>query len=241
MGTTSISPSQAMPDNDDLKNRCIQAWNTRAQVAAVDAMVTALKRCEFDFDVLITRGDLEINAHPLMERLSEAMVLIATHPDQEVSESWHVLHRLRKQLRAHLELVSTSTTSGLAEALRDVRRYEVAGLPCYCETRSRDRAANESDFYERKSDDEHEEECTAAREALARWEGKGAIVTLTKEQAETVEAEMRRLEADAATDKHALRLFMQEPMPCGHAAGNLLTCDSPPFGCLICGPIEGKG
>lgn len=61
---------------------------------------------------------------------------------------------------------------------------------------------------------------------------------LTKTQADRIEAEMRRLEADLTVDKHTLRLFMQDAMPCGHAAGNLLTCDLPPFGCLICGPIE---
>lgn len=61
---------------------------------------------------------------------------------------------------------------------------------------------------------------------------------LTEDQADIVEAEMRRLEADPTVDKHMLRLFMQDAMPCGHAAGNLLTCDSPPFGCRVCGPIE---
>lgn len=66
------------------------------------------------------------------------------------------------------------------------------------------------------------------------------MAKLTMAQAEQVEAEMRALEADPAVDKHALRLFMQFPMPCGHAAGNLLTCDSPPFGCVICGEPESE-
>lgn len=57
---------------------------------------------------------------------------------------------------------------------------------------------------------------------------------LTREQADAVEAEMRRLESDPAVTKRALRLFMQLPMPCGHAAGNLLTCPDPPFGCVVC-------
>jgi hypothetical protein len=59
---------------------------------------------------------------------------------------------------------------------------------------------------------------------------------LTLAQAEAAEAELRALEADPAVSKAALRLFLQAPMPCGHAAGNLLTCPTPPFGCVICGP-----
>ena len=59
---------------------------------------------------------------------------------------------------------------------------------------------------------------------------------LTLRQAEWWEDEMRRLEADPTVTKHALRLFMQGPMECGHAVGNLLTCPTPPFGCVICGP-----
>lgn len=59
-------------------------------------------------------------------------------------------------------------------------------------------------------------------------------VTLSKEKADAVEAEMRRLESDPAAGKHELRLFMQSLMPCGHVVGNLLTCDAPPFGCLEC-------
>jgi hypothetical protein len=66
-------------------------------------------------------------------------------------------------------------------------------------------------------------------------EGRGSVTNaLTEEQAEMVEQEMRRLESDPQASKAALRLFMQHPMPCGHAAGNLLTCDRPPFGCVIC-------
>ena len=64
---------------------------------------------------------------------------------------------------------------------------------------------------------------------------------LTEAQANEIEVEMRRLEADPAISKHALRLFMQSTMPCGHAVGNLLTCDSPPIGCVICGePPRGR-
>lgn len=57
---------------------------------------------------------------------------------------------------------------------------------------------------------------------------------LIREQADDVEAEMRALEANPATTVHQMRLFMQHPMPCGHAAGNLLTCDEPPYGCVVC-------
>lgn len=59
-------------------------------------------------------------------------------------------------------------------------------------------------------------------------------MSLKQEQADAVEAEMRALEADPSTTVEQMRLFMQIPMPCGHAAGNLLTCDSPPFGCAVC-------
>ena len=62
---------------------------------------------------------------------------------------------------------------------------------------------------------------------------------LTNEQADEIEAEMRRLESDPTISKTELRLFLQFPMPCGHAAGNLLTCSEPPYGCVICGePIN---
>jgi hypothetical protein len=64
------------------------------------------------------------------------------------------------------------------------------------------------------------------------------IRRLTREQAEAIEDELRRLEADPAVSKTELRLFLQHPMPCGHATGNLLTCPDPPFGCVICGPPE---
>jgi len=57
---------------------------------------------------------------------------------------------------------------------------------------------------------------------------------LTVEQADAIEAEIRRAEADPAIDKHALRMLMQSTMPCGHAYGELMTCDSPPFGCAAC-------
>jgi hypothetical protein len=58
---------------------------------------------------------------------------------------------------------------------------------------------------------------------------------LTNQQANEIEDEIRRLENDSTITKHELRLFMQYPMPCGHAVGNLLTCDEPPLGCVICG------
>lgn len=64
------------------------------------------------------------------------------------------------------------------------------------------------------------------------------MTKLTLAQAEEIEEEMRCVEADPAMDKHALRLFMQSPMPCGHAVGNLLTCPDPPYGCVICGEPE---
>ena len=57
---------------------------------------------------------------------------------------------------------------------------------------------------------------------------------LSANEVNAIEAEMRRLENDPSTDKHALRLFMQWPMPCGHTVGNLMTCDDPPFGCVQC-------
>ena len=58
---------------------------------------------------------------------------------------------------------------------------------------------------------------------------------LTKEQADSFEDEMRKLESDPSVSKTELRLFMQSVMPCGHAVGNLLTCPVPPCGCVICG------
>lgn len=63
---------------------------------------------------------------------------------------------------------------------------------------------------------------------------------LSAEEAGRIEEEMRQLERNPEVSKRALRLFMQHPMPCGHAAGNLLTCPDPPFGCLICGVIDGE-
>ena len=64
---------------------------------------------------------------------------------------------------------------------------------------------------------------------------RGAITKLTLPQAEEIEAELRALEGDPEVGKQELRLFLQSPMPCGHAVGNLLTCPDPPFGCVICG------
>jgi len=57
---------------------------------------------------------------------------------------------------------------------------------------------------------------------------------LSKKQANLIEKEMRRLENSKSVSKRELRLYMQLPMPCGHAVGNLLTCDKPPWGCVIC-------
>jgi len=57
---------------------------------------------------------------------------------------------------------------------------------------------------------------------------------LTLKQAIAAEKEMRRLEADPKVTKRELRLYMQSSMPCGHAVGNLLTCDGPPNGCVMC-------
>lgn len=64
---------------------------------------------------------------------------------------------------------------------------------------------------------------------------------LTKTQADIIEEEMRRLETDPTVSKRELRLFMQLPMPCGHATGNLLTCDKPPSGCVKCLSNSTKG
>jgi hypothetical protein len=58
---------------------------------------------------------------------------------------------------------------------------------------------------------------------------------LSKAQAAEIEEEIRHLEDDPTVSKEELRLFLQHPMPCGHAAGNLLTCPDPPYGCVICG------
>ena len=55
-----------------------------------------------------------------------------------------------------------------------------------------------------------------------------------RERADAIEAELRRLEIDPTVTKEELRLFLQSPMGCGHAVGNLLTCPDPPFGCCVC-------
>lgn len=68
-----------------------------------------------------------------------------------------------------------------------------------------------------------------------------AMRRLSETQAGAVEDEMRRMEADPSVDKHALRLFMQSAMPCGHAVGNLLTCPTPPYGCVLCGQMDERG
>ena len=60
---------------------------------------------------------------------------------------------------------------------------------------------------------------------------------LSLKQADEIYDEMMRLENDPKVSKHELRLFMQFPMPCGHYPSALLTCDSPPFGCVDCGAI----
>ena len=57
---------------------------------------------------------------------------------------------------------------------------------------------------------------------------------ITLDEANAIEAEIRRAEADPAVDKHALRLLMQSTMPCGHSYGDLMMCDAPPFGCAAC-------
>jgi len=53
-------------------------------------------------------------------------------------------------------------------------------------------------------------------------------------QADKWEDEMLRLENDPTVSKRALRLFMQSLMECGHSVGELLTCDTPPYGCSEC-------
>jgi hypothetical protein len=63
-------------------------------------------------------------------------------------------------------------------------------------------------------------------------------MTLTEEQANRWETEMRTIEMDPDMSKAAMRVFMQLPMDCGHAVGNLLTCDTPPYGCVICEALE---
>jgi len=63
---------------------------------------------------------------------------------------------------------------------------------------------------------------------------------LTRVQADKIETELRRLESDADVTKTELRLFLQHPMPCGHAAGNLLICPDPPYRCVICGEPAGE-
>lgn len=76
-----------------------------------------------------------------------------------------------------------------------------------------------------------------ARAADGRHEGTREAAPrrpLTKVRAEEIEAEMRRLESDPTVSKRALRLFMQAPMDCGHATGELMTCADPPFGCAAC-------
>ncbi len=64
---------------------------------------------------------------------------------------------------------------------------------------------------------------------------------LTMAQADEIEDELRRMENDPSVTKTALRLCLQHPMPCGHAAGNLLICDQPPCGCVICGEPDEPG
>ena len=60
-------------------------------------------------------------------------------------------------------------------------------------------------------------------------------VKLTKAQADEIEAEIRKVEANRDTTVTQMRLLMQSPMPCGHAYANLLICPDPPYGCVICG------
>lgn len=56
--------------------------------------------------------------------------------------------------------------------------------------------------------------------------------------AEAIEAELRRLEADPAVSKRAFRLYLQSPMPCGHAVADLLMCPDPPTGCAVCSGVS---
>ena len=63
---------------------------------------------------------------------------------------------------------------------------------------------------------------------------------LTREEAETVELALERLEQDSSVTKTELRLFLQSAMPCGHAVGNLLTCEEPPYGCVVCNTIASQ-
>lgn len=55
-----------------------------------------------------------------------------------------------------------------------------------------------------------------------------------------IEEELRNLENNPEVSKQQLRLFLQSTMFCGHAVGNLLTCDNPPFGCVICNDVMKK-
>lgn len=64
------------------------------------------------------------------------------------------------------------------------------------------------------------------------------MAKLTMAQAEELEAKMRAIEADPELGKRAMRLFMQDRMPCGHWMSALLTCPDPPFGCVDCGEPE---
>lgn len=57
---------------------------------------------------------------------------------------------------------------------------------------------------------------------------------LILEQVDVVEGKIRQLENDANVTKEQMRIFMQSPMPCGHAVGNLMTCATPPWGCVVC-------
>lgn len=61
---------------------------------------------------------------------------------------------------------------------------------------------------------------------------------LSLAEANAIETEMRCIEGMGT--KRELRFFMQSLMPCGHAVGNLLTCDTPPVGCVICGEPSGE-
>jgi hypothetical protein len=63
------------------------------------------------------------------------------------------------------------------------------------------------------------------------------VRVLTLDEADAIETEMRRIQSNPRFSKEAMRLFMQAPMPCGHAAGNLMTCDREPFGCVICNSL----
>lgn len=57
------------------RDMAVRAWNTRANQAEIERLSDALKRCEYDFDVLISRGDLaeEPRAHETLRIIRSAL------------------------------------------------------------------------------------------------------------------------------------------------------------------------